>query len=129
MLALATVAGVYVAHQRQKIAGSRGLASEAASHVDDPSLAMLLSIEARRIADTVESRRALLTTIQRLPNVEAFLWGHTDAVTKAVFSPDGQTILSAGWDDRIILWNAADPFTLPEALHDFHFFMLQFRRD
>ena len=122
VLAIATAAGMYAAHQRQKIAGSRGLASEAASHVDDPSLAMLLSIESRRIADTVESRRALLTTIQRLPNVEAFLWGHTDAVTKAVFSPDGQTILSAGWDDRIIFWNAAthqpigQPIAAPKSL-------------
>ncbi len=106
VLAIATAAGMYVAHQRQKTAASRALASEAASHLDDRSLAMLLSIESRRIADTVESRRALLTTIQRLPNVEAFLWGHTDAVTKAVFSPDGRTILSAGWDDRIIFWNA-----------------------
>lgn len=106
MLAIATVAGMYVAHQRQKTAASRGLASEAASHLDDRSLAMLLSIESRRIADTVESRRARLTTIQRLANVEAFLWGHTDAVTKAVFSPDGETILSAGWDDRIIFWSA-----------------------
>jgi WD40 repeat protein len=106
VLAIATAAGMYVAHQRQKTAASRALASEAASHLDDRSLAMLLSIESRRIADTVESRRALLTTIQRLPNVEAFLWGHTDAVTRAVFSPDGQTILSAGWDDRIIVWNA-----------------------
>ena len=106
-LGIATVAGMYVAHQRQETAASRALASEGASHLDDRSLALLLSIESRRIADTVESRRALLTTIQRLPNVEAFLWGHTDAVTKAVFGPDGQTILSTGWDDRIIFWNAA----------------------
>ena len=106
VLAITTVAGVYLAHQRQEIAASRALASEAASHFDDRSLAMLLSIESRRIADTVEARRALLTTIQRLPNVEAFLWGHNDAVTKAVFSPDGQTVLSAGWDDHIIFWNA-----------------------
>jgi hypothetical protein len=69
--------GVTMAHQRQKIAASRALASEATSRVDDRSLAMLLSIESRRIADTVESKRSLLTAIQRLPNAEAFLWGHT----------------------------------------------------
>ena len=95
-----------MARDRQKIAASRALASEAMSHVDDRSLAMLLSIESGRIADTVESRRALLAAIQRVPQAEAFLWGHTDAVTKAVFSPDGQSILSAGWDDRIVLWDA-----------------------
>ena len=75
--------------------------------LDDRSLALLLSLESRRIADTVESRRSLLTTLQRVPHAEAFLWGHTDAVTQAVFSPDGQTVLSAGWDDRIILWSVS----------------------
>jgi hypothetical protein len=49
------------------------------SHVDDRSLAMLLSIESDRIADTVESRRALLAAIQRAPQAEAFLWGHTES--------------------------------------------------
>ena len=108
MLVLGLTAGIglNMAHERQKIAASRALASEAISHVDDRSLAMLLSIESGRIADTVESKRALLTAIQRVANAEAFLWGHTDAVTKAVFSPDGQSVLSAGWDDRIVLWNA-----------------------
>jgi len=95
------------AHQRQKTAASRALASEAASPRVDRSLALLLSIESRRIVDTVESRRALLGTIQQLPHAEAFLWGHTDAATRAVFSPDGKTVLSAGWDNRIIEWNAA----------------------
>ncbi len=99
--------GMKMAHDRQKIAASRALASEAMSHTDDRSLAMLLSIESGRIADTVESRRALLAAIQRAPQAEAFLWGHTDAVTKAVFSPDGRSVLSAGWDNHIVLWNAA----------------------
>lgn len=106
LLGLSAATAMFLAHQRQKIAASRALASEAASHTDDRSLAVLLSIESRRIADTVESRRALLTAIQRAPNAEAYLWGHTDAVTKAIFSPDGKTILSAGWDDRIVMWNA-----------------------
>jgi WD40 repeat protein len=107
ILGLTTAAGMYVAHQRQKTAASRALASEAASHLDDPSLAMLLSIESRQISDTVESRRALFETIQRVPHAEAFLWGHAGGVPSAVFSPDGQTVLSAGWDDRIIMWNTA----------------------
>jgi WD40 repeat protein len=122
VLGLAAGFAANVAHQRQKIAESRALASEAISHMDDRSLALLLSIEARRIADTVESKRALLTAIQRLPNTESFLWGHTDAVTRAVLSHDGKTILSAGWDDRIILWNAAthepigEPIPAPKGL-------------
>jgi WD40 repeat protein len=122
VLGLTAGVGIKMARDRQKIAASRALASEAMSQVDDPSLAMLLSIESGRIADTVESSRALLAAIQRTPQAEAFLWGHTDAVTKAVFSPDGQSILSAGWDDRIVLWNATShqpigkPIACPKGL-------------
>jgi WD40 repeat protein len=107
VLALAAAVGMNMARQRQKIAASRALASEATSQRNDRSLALLLSLESRRIADTVESRRSLLTALQRVPHAEAFLWGHTDAVTQSVFSPDGQTVLSAGWDDRVILWSAS----------------------
>jgi WD40 repeat protein len=115
---LGLLAGVAsnTAHQRQKIAASRALASDAASPQEDRSLALLLSMESRRIVDTVESRRALLGTIQQLPHAEAFLWGHTDAVTRAVFSPDGKTVLSAGWDNRIIEWNAASHQLLGEPI-------------
>jgi WD40 repeat protein len=107
VLGLTAGVGLNLAHQRQKTAASRALASEATSRLGDRSLALLLSLESRRIADTVESRRSLLTALQRVPHTEAFLWGHTDAVTRAVFSPDGQTVLSAGWDDRIIRWSVA----------------------
>ena len=107
VLGVIALVSMNMAHQRQKIAESRALASVATSNLADRSLALLLSLESRRIADTVESRRSLLTALQRVPHAEAFLWGHTDAVTKAVFSPDGQTVLSAGWDNRIILWSVA----------------------
>jgi WD40 repeat protein len=107
VLGLAAGVAMNTAHQRQKIAASRALASEASSHLDDRSLALLLSLESRQIADTVESKRSLLAALQRVPHADTFLWGHTDAVTRAVFSPDGQTVLSAGWDDRIILWSVS----------------------
>ncbi|HEY2466573.1 MAG TPA: TIR domain-containing protein [Terracidiphilus sp.] len=106
VLVVIAAIGLNMARERQKLAASRALASEAMSHADDRSLAMLLSIESGQIADTVESKRALLASIQHAAKAEAILWGHTDAVTKAVFCPDGSSILSAGWDDRIILWNA-----------------------
>ena len=122
VLGLAAGVAMNAAHQRQKTAASRALASEASSQLDDRSLALLLSLESRQIADTVESKRSLLAALQRLPHAETFLWGHTDAVTRAVFSPDGQTILSAGWDDRIILWSVSkrqpigEPIASPKGL-------------
>jgi WD40 repeat protein len=107
-LALTAGIGMSMARQRQKTAASRALASEATSHLDDKSeLALLLSLEARRIADTVESRRSLLAALQSVSQVAGFLFGHTDEVTQAVFSPDGQTILSVGWDDRVVLWSVS----------------------
>jgi WD40 repeat protein len=124
LAALGLIAGIALktAHQRQQIAASRALASEAASPRDDRSLAILLSLESRRLWDTVESRRSLLAAIQRVPHAEAFLWGHTDAVTSAVFSPNGETVLSAGWDNRLFLWDASnhrlmgDPIKAPKGL-------------
>jgi WD40 repeat protein len=108
LLALTAGIGMSKACQRQKTAVSRALASAAASHLDDKSeLALLLSLEARRIADTVESRRSLLAALQGLSQVDGFLFGHNDAVTQAVFSPDGRTILSVGWDDRVVLWSVS----------------------
>ena len=68
---------------------------------------MLLSLESRHIADTVESRRSLLASIQRVFNTEAFLWGHTDAATSAVLAPDGRIVLSGGWDNRLLIWSTA----------------------
>jgi WD40 repeat protein len=117
ILGLVAAAGMYTAHQRQKTAASRALASVATSRLEDRTLAMLLSIESRRIADTVASRRALLAAIQRVPNAETFLWGHTDSVTRAVFGPDGQTVLSAGWDDRIVVWSVATRQPLGQPIH------------
>jgi len=108
LLALVAGIGMNMARQRQKIALSRALASVATSHLDDRSeLALLLSLEARRIADTVESRRSLLAALQHIPQDTVFLWGHKDSVTKAIFSPDGRTVLSVGWDNHIILWSVA----------------------
>jgi WD40 repeat protein len=106
-LGIIAALAIDAAHQRQRIAASRALASAASSPLDDRSLALLLSIESGRIVDTVESKRSLLAAIQRAPHAEAFLWGHSDAVTSAAFSPDGQSVLSAGWDNQLILWNAA----------------------
>jgi WD40 repeat protein len=96
----------YAADQRQQIASSRALAA-ASSQAGDPALGILLALEAHRISDTVESRSALLSRLQEVRHVNAFLWGHTDGVTRAIYSPDGTTILSAGWDNQIILYNAA----------------------
>ena len=75
VVALGLVAGVALnaAYQRQNSAASRALASEASSRLDDRSLALLLSLESSHLADTVESKRALLAALQRAPHAEVSL--------------------------------------------------------
>jgi RNA polymerase sigma factor (sigma-70 family) len=43
-------------------------------------------------------------------------WGHTEAVAKLVFAPDGKLLASAGRYDRVLLWDVASArplFTIP----------------
>jgi len=41
-------------------------------------------------------------------DLSATFQGHTDAVTAAVFSPDGQRIVTASCDHTARVWNAGD---------------------
>jgi WD40 repeat protein len=41
------------------------------------------------------------------PRVQATLRGHTDRVRSVAFSPDGKTLASGGWDNRIKVWDVA----------------------
>jgi len=96
------------ANEQTQLAISRQLAEQARNLSDTRyGLALLLSLEANRIADTVEARSSafdvLLSDTPRL----ATLTGHSLGVTSAAFSPDEQTLVSAG-EDGTILWDISD---------------------
>jgi hypothetical protein len=92
--------------QKARLATSRRLAAQARTRLDNQlDLALLLSLEANRTADTVETRGSLLAGLEFSPHLTTFLHGHTKEVWSVAFSPDGQTLASGSADNTIILWD------------------------
>ena len=93
-----------------QIALSLQLASQSISVQEhNLDLALLLSLEALRIANTAEARSSLLNEVQANPRLAAFLQGHTDLVSSVAFSPDGKTLASGSRDNTVILWDVSNP--------------------
>ena len=85
---------------------ARNIATKASELVDegDSYLARLLSLEVLppNMPHTIEAESALRKACQR---DNAILRGHLGAVNSAVFSPDGNKIVSASSDGTIMIWD------------------------
>jgi WD40 repeat protein len=110
LLLATTAAGVVAIRQSQtaqreaRVSLSRALAVQAVANLDNrPELAILLSLEAARIAATVEARNAMVTAGQRTLEVETTLHA-SDVVIDVAFTPDGRRAL-AGSDALLRLWD------------------------
>jgi len=112
---------------------SRQLATQALSNLDENlDLALLLSLEAHRLADTYEARNSLFTALRRSPHVSSFLHGHpTGFVSSVAFSPDGKMLASGSWDHTIILWDTQSrrPLGQPLTGHEGGILTVQFSPD
>ena len=92
--------------QAQALSVSRELSVQSDNNLQgDPERSILLSLEALRTADTLEAREALRRSL-RSSRLRMTLYGHTSAVYTVQFSPDGNLIASAAFNDNeVILWD------------------------
>jgi hypothetical protein len=74
-----------------QIALSRQLAAQAISNIDRLDLSLLLSLEALRVADTVEARASLLKGLQAQPELIEVVRDN-EPIRDAAFAADGKTL-------------------------------------
>ena len=117
-LALEAQNRMTVERDQAQMALSRQLATQANTIRENQlDLGLLLSVEAERIADTLEARRSLRAGLASNPRLETYLREHDDRVTSVAFSPDGRTLASGSNDNTILLWDVTGGRLLGEPLN------------
>jgi WD40 repeat protein len=81
------------------------LAAEALNNTADLDLALLLGIEAGYQNFDPSAQYTLLTLLNSSPSIRAYLHGHTASVESISISPDSRTLITAGDDNKIIVWD------------------------
>jgi len=104
-LAISLVLLRQVSEERRQVR-ALALASASANELDqDPMLAALLAREAVRLEPNVETRSRLFAALPHLYERTSF--PHPSVLSSAVFSPDGERVLTACDDGNAYLWSPA----------------------
>ncbi|MBM4424710.1 MAG: hypothetical protein FJ030_15215, partial [Chloroflexi bacterium] len=105
------------ARQQELAAVSRQLAAQARQFFGTQlDLALLLSLEANNVTDTVEARGALRDGLNYSPLATHFFRFPDSFITASALSPDGQWLATGRSDGRVVLWNANTGSPLPTPL-------------
>ncbi|MGY1669587.1 toll/interleukin-1 receptor domain-containing protein [Geodermatophilus sp. SYSU D00710] len=96
--------------RERNVAEARRIAATAdAARQQRPDVALLLAVEALRIAPVAEAEASLRRTLVESP-YDGSLLGHTAGVQAVAASAQGELVATAGDDGTAILWEVADPW-------------------
>jgi WD40 repeat protein/DNA-binding winged helix-turn-helix (wHTH) protein len=105
VLLFAALIAMWAVHRHQVFAESQALVAQSEAMLTrDPGQALNLAIRSWNMSRTKETYIALT---KALPQTLSIL-NHDNRVLNAVFSPDGQRILTASEDNTARIWNTAD---------------------
>ncbi|MCI0608410.1 MAG: hypothetical protein L0Z71_05035, partial [Anaerolineae bacterium] len=115
------VAQAEEAQKQKNIALSRQLAVQSGTNLDSQyDLALLLSAEAKRNADTEEARASQLRALLFNEPLQTYLFAHSAPVTRVAFSSDNRILASADETGTLILWDRENHSILHQIITKHH---------